>query len=198
MGGTSPQNRKFDVTLLWGRNEKFETLLRTKVSANLPFVELRAPHRGIFPFTRKDTKGVSKGLPLRYPLGEVTVKVGGANQNDAPSPWKSNFIRFSGDGKQNQFTFLTKTIPSRSAVTRPLYLSRNFLREKEGVHNCTKTESDFKRECQSLSFFFSYEIRYWESFTDVLIYIGKWFCRLPIKTLRQQIKASRKYQSFAV
>ena len=40
----------------------------------------------IFPFTRKDTKGVSKGLPLRYPLGEVTVKVGGANQNDAPSP----------------------------------------------------------------------------------------------------------------
>ena len=51
-----------------------------------PFVELRAPHRGIFPFTRKDTKGVSKGLPLRYPLGEVTVKVGGANQNDVPSP----------------------------------------------------------------------------------------------------------------
>ena len=86
VGGTSPQNRKFDVTLLRGRNEKFETLLRTKVSANLPFVELRAPHRGIFPFTRKDTKGVSKGLPLRYPLGEVTVKVGGANQNDAPSP----------------------------------------------------------------------------------------------------------------
>ena len=64
----------------------FYTLLRTKVPANLPFVELCAPHRGIFPFTRKDTKGVSKGLPLRYPLGEVTVKVGGANQNDAPSP----------------------------------------------------------------------------------------------------------------
>ena len=27
--------------------------------------------RGIFPFTRKDTKGVSKGLPLRYPLGAM-------------------------------------------------------------------------------------------------------------------------------
>ena len=25
--------------------------------------------RGIFPFTRKDTKGVSKGTPLRYPWG---------------------------------------------------------------------------------------------------------------------------------
>ncbi|MFR8053141.1 MAG: hypothetical protein ACLU86_12170, partial [Negativibacillus massiliensis] len=48
VGGTSPQNRKFDVTLLRGRNEKFETLLRTKVSANLPFVELRAPHRAYF------------------------------------------------------------------------------------------------------------------------------------------------------
>ena len=50
--------------------ERFYTLLRTKVSANLPFVELRAPHRGIFPFTRKDTKGVSKGTPLRYPWGK--------------------------------------------------------------------------------------------------------------------------------
>ena len=88
--------------------------------------------------------------------------------------------------------------PHSHFVTFPLCLSRNFLREKEGVHNCTKTESDFKRECHSLSFFFSCEIRYWESFTDVLIYIGKWFCRLPIKTLRQQIKVSRKYESFAV
>ena len=26
--------------------------------------------RGIFPFTRKDTKGVSKGTPLRYPWGK--------------------------------------------------------------------------------------------------------------------------------
>ena len=28
-----------------------------------------AHSRGIFPFTRKDTKGVSKGTPLRYPWG---------------------------------------------------------------------------------------------------------------------------------
>ena len=39
-----------------------------------------------FSFTRKVSKSVSKGLPLRYPLGQVTVKAGGANQNDAPSP----------------------------------------------------------------------------------------------------------------
>ena len=86
MGGMSPQNENLDAALFRGRNERFGTLLRTEDSANLPFVELRAPHRGIFPFTRKDTKGVSKGLPLRYPLGQVTVKAGGANQNDAPSP----------------------------------------------------------------------------------------------------------------
>ena len=94
-------------------------------------MELRAPHRGIFPFTRKDTKGVSKGVPLRYPLGEVTVKVGGANQNDAPSPWKSNKIRFSGDGKQNQFAFLAKTILSRSAVTLPLFITQSFVTNEE-------------------------------------------------------------------
>ena len=41
---------------------------------------------GYFSFTRKVSKSVSKGLPLRYPLGQVTVKAGGANQNDAPSP----------------------------------------------------------------------------------------------------------------
>ena len=29
-----------------------------------------AHSRGIFPFTRKDTKGVSKGTPLRYPWGK--------------------------------------------------------------------------------------------------------------------------------
>ena len=86
VGGMSPQNENLDAALFRGRNERFGTLLRTEDSANLSFVELRAPHRGIFPFTRKDTKGVSKGLPLRYPLGEVTVKVGGANQYDAPSP----------------------------------------------------------------------------------------------------------------
>ena len=41
---------------------------------------------GYFSFTRKVSKSVSKGIPLRYPLGQVTVKAGGANQNDAPSP----------------------------------------------------------------------------------------------------------------
>ena len=86
MGGMSPQNENLDAALFRGRSENFDTLLRTEDSANLPFVELRAPHRRICPFPRKDTKGVSKGRPLRYPLGEVTVKVGGANQNDAPSP----------------------------------------------------------------------------------------------------------------
>ena len=42
--------------------------------------------RGYFYFTIKVPKGVSKGTPLRYPPGQVTVKAGGANQNDAPSP----------------------------------------------------------------------------------------------------------------
>ena len=65
----SPQNEKLDAALFRGRSEKFGTLLRTEESSNLLFVELRAPHRGIFPFTRKDTKGVSKGTPLRYPWG---------------------------------------------------------------------------------------------------------------------------------
>ena len=69
MGGMSPQNENLDAALFRGRSEKFGTLLQTEDSANLPFVELRAPHRGIFPFTRKDTKGVSKGTPLRYPWG---------------------------------------------------------------------------------------------------------------------------------
>ena len=41
---------------------------------------------GYFSVTRKVSKSVSKGLPLRYPLGQVTVKAGGVNQNDAPSP----------------------------------------------------------------------------------------------------------------
>ena len=35
-----------------------------------------APHtRGSFSFTRKGTKSVSKGIPLRYPLGEVSPAV---------------------------------------------------------------------------------------------------------------------------
>ena len=71
MGGMSPQNQTLDAALFRGRSEKFDTLLRTEDSANLSFVELRAPHRGIFPFTRKDTKGVSKGNPLRYPLDKM-------------------------------------------------------------------------------------------------------------------------------
>ena len=70
VGGMSPQNENLDAALFRGRNERFGTLLRTEDSANLSFVELRAPHRGIFPFTRKDTKGVSKGTPLRYPWGK--------------------------------------------------------------------------------------------------------------------------------
>ena len=41
---------------------------------------------GSFSVTRKGAKSVSKGIPLRYPLGQVTVKAGGENQNDAPSP----------------------------------------------------------------------------------------------------------------
>ena len=59
----------FKIWFCFGAVKMFCVLPQTKVSANLPFVELRAPHRGIFPFTRKDTKGVSKGTPLRYPWG---------------------------------------------------------------------------------------------------------------------------------
>jgi len=53
VGGMSPQNENLDAALFRGRSERFGTLLQTEDSANLPFVELRAPHRGNFLYRRK-------------------------------------------------------------------------------------------------------------------------------------------------
>ena len=53
--------------------------------------------RGIFPFTRKDTKGVSKGTPLRYPHPSITKVwciTGGIEGGPPPSAGNPKTRRF--------------------------------------------------------------------------------------------------------
>ena len=88
VGGMSPQNQKLDAALFRGRSENFGTLLRTEDSANLSFVELRAPHRGSFV--------IDEGARDRLREGMVLARK--TNWFCFPSPENRIKFDFHGDG----------------------------------------------------------------------------------------------------